>query len=120
MLRRSDLVASRFALALVLGFGLTALVPATSAVADPPQCPTGYNLGPQTFEQRLLDPKVQAALAAGVITIEQGQAIFSAVDENGNGVVCVQDIAQRTENANERTLWIYFDIVRDDLVQPTG
>ena len=88
---------------------------ASPALGDPPQCPPGFNGGAQTGEQRLNDPGVQAALAAGVITLEQAIASFAALDENGNGLVCVQDIAQRTENAAERAGWVYFDLVRDDL-----
>jgi hypothetical protein len=85
------------------------------APADAPQCPPGFNGGAQTFEQRLNDPGIQAALAAGLITLEQAEAIFAANDENGNGFLCVQDNTHRAENANPITGWLYADIVRDDL-----
>lgn len=100
--------------------GATVVVRATGtyaapALAAPPLCPPGFNVGAQTFEQRVNEPKSQAAIAAGVVTFEQARAGFSRLDENGNGLLCVQNIVQRTMNAPEHTGWTYFDIVRDDL-----
>jgi hypothetical protein len=106
---------TRFAAAGAAAVLLVTGTGASPALGDPPQCPVGFNGGAQTLEQRLNDPGVQAALAAGVITLDQAMAGFSAVDENGNGLVCVQDNAQRTENAAEIAGWLYFDNVRDDL-----
>jgi hypothetical protein len=105
----------RFAAAGAAAVVLVAGTGASPALGDPPQCPVGFNGGAQTFEQRLNDPGVQAALAAGVITLDEAMAGFSVIDENGNGLVCVQDNAQRTENAAEIAGWVYFDNVRDDL-----
>jgi len=88
---------------------------ATPALADgdPDGCPEGFNLGTQTFQQRLDSPKIQAAIAAGLLTVGEAEASFALIDANGNGLVCVQDILARTENA-AFPQWAYADNVRDD------
>lgn len=76
-------------------------------------CPAGFNLGAMTFEERLQLPKLQAALADGVTTIEQVQAVDAFVDKNGNGVLCVQDIPQRG-NAAAVSGALYAVVLVDD------
>lgn len=70
-------------------------VPAGAAGQPAKECPAGFNLGALTFQEMLEHPKVQAALADGVTTVEQVLVVNAFVDNNGNGVLCVQDILQR-------------------------
>ena len=66
--------------------GLAILASAAPAgAAEPPVkgCPAGFNLGAMTFEELLRLPKLQAALADGVTTIEHVEAVHAFVDTNG-------------------------------------
>ena len=53
-------------------------------------CPPAFDLGRFTFQQTLALPRTQAALEAGLVTVEDLQAGFSAIDRNANGRICVQ------------------------------
>ena len=106
----------RSKLAVVFAIVLAILpVGATPGVAERPVdgCPTGFNFGAMTAEERLQLPQLQAALADGVTTIEAVQAVDAFVDKNGNGVLCVQDIAQRS-NAAPQSGSQYAVILGDD------
>ena len=97
--------------------GLAIVVPAApSGAAGRPAtavCPKGFNLGAMTAEERLQLPKLQAALADGVTTVEHVQAVDAFVDKNRNGVLCVQDIAQRS-NAAPQSGSLYAVVLVDD------
>ena len=87
---------------------------ATASAAEPVDgCPGGFNLGALTAEERLQLPQLQAALADGVTTLDAVQAVDAFIDKNGNGVLCVQDIAQRS-NAAPQSGSQYAVILIDD------
>lgn len=68
---------------------LVILLPAGASGVKPSNtCPPGYDLGALTFEQWLALPRTQAAINDGVATVEQIVAGLTAVDKNGNGVIC--------------------------------
>ncbi|MBW3608785.1 MAG: hypothetical protein KY463_10580 [Actinobacteria bacterium] len=95
---------------------MTLLAAATPAgAAGPPEktCPPGFNLGALSLEQRLQLPKVQAALEDGIVTLEQIKAGAAAIDKNGNGLLCVQDIPQ-ANNAAPAAGFEYFYNLSDD------
>lgn len=97
-----------------LGLALVgSAAPAGGAEQPVKACPAGFNLGAMTAEERLQMPKLQAALADGVTTIEQVQALDAFLDKNGNGVLCVQDIPQRG-NAAPASGSLYAVILVDD------
>jgi hypothetical protein len=75
------------------------LGPTSSQVAPPgalaqrvPQlgCPPAFDLGALTFPQFLELPKIQAGLAKGVYDEGSLAALFSVIDKNGDGMICVQ------------------------------
>jgi len=92
-----------------------ATVAAPAGAGGPPEktCPPGFNLGALSLEQRLQLPKVQAALADGIVTIEQIKAGAAAADKNRNGLLCVQDIPQ-ANNAAPAAGFEYFYNLSDD------
>lgn len=94
---RRRVVAMRLKLAaLSMGLAFVAFTAPAGADGKPMKaCPAGFNLGALTFAKILQLPKLQAALAAGVTTLERVQEVHAFVDKNSNGVLCVQDIAQR-------------------------
>lgn len=75
--------------------------PATAGGRGGFGCPPGFDLGAVTAEQGLLLPRIQAGIAAGAYTAEQAAAVFSGIDRNGDGVICVKDVATLT---NEKAL----------------
>jgi hypothetical protein len=89
---RRKLVAMVF---VVLAAVVAAATGAGAAERPIKACPQGFNLGAHTFEAALLLPKLQAALADGVATLEGVQAVHEFADKNGNGVLCFQDVPQR-------------------------
>jgi hypothetical protein len=95
--------------------GVTIVAASASANGRPEViCPEGFNLGALTLEERLQLPKVHAGLEAGVYTVEDIIAVTEFLDRNDNGLLCIQDITQRTENAAEASGWAYLANAVDD------
>ena len=88
-------------------------LPAGAAGQPEKGCPAGYNLGLMSFEQVLQHPKVQAALADGVTTIEHIDAVHAFVDKNGNGLLCIKDNPQ-WDNSAPVSGSLYVLVVGDD------
>jgi hypothetical protein len=81
-------------------------------------CSPGFGVGAVTLEQYLNLPRNQAGLAAGAYNESTLVSKFNATDPNGNGVICVKDVAALNGNAGP---WQYFyDIVDDNASVPAG
>jgi hypothetical protein len=61
-------------------------------------CPPGFDIGAVTAAQGLALPRIQAGIAAGAYTAAEAQAIFAGIDRNGDGVICVKDVATLTND----------------------
>lgn len=114
----------RAVLAAICTLALTVLLVPQSALADRPAttCPTGFDLGALTFEESLVLPAVQRALADGVTTVADTQAIFDAIDQNNNDLICFQDtFAIAGENPNPASLMQYnLNVIDDNAAKPSG
>jgi hypothetical protein len=80
---------------LVLGCGTALLMgllttPANAASA-PGSCPQGFE-GPVTFEQLLMTPQIQRALADGVYDAAHVQLALNAFDNNGDAMACWKSV----------------------------
>jgi hypothetical protein len=74
-------------------------------------CSPGFDVGGVTWEQFLNLPRNQAGLAAGAYDKSSLASKFKASDHNGNGVICVKDVAALNGNAGP---WPYFYNTSDD------
>jgi hypothetical protein len=74
------------------GCAVGAILAPLGASAGKPSygCPSGMNLGSQTFQEYLGLPRTQAAISDGLATTQDILASLARVDKNGNGSVCVQ------------------------------
>jgi hypothetical protein len=72
-------------------------------------CPTAFHVGAVTLPQYLNLPRHQAGLAAGAYDEDFLKSAFTG--RNGDGVVCVQDIAALNGGAS---FWQYVYNITDD------
>jgi hypothetical protein len=98
----------------IAGCALAAAIAPLGAMADKPSygCPPGMNLGSYTFQDYLGLPRTQAAINDGLVTTEATLAALAAIDNNGNGSVCVQ--LRHGDEVNSRPFGPYFYNVTDD------
>jgi len=81
-------------------------------------CSPGFDVGAVTSEQWLSLPRNLAGLAAGAYDMNSFVSKFNAIDHNGNGVICVKDVAGLNGDAGP---WLYFyNSVDDNASAPTG
>src|ERR1700675_1793159 len=74
-------------------------------------CAPGFDGGGVTLEQFLTLPRNQAGLAAGKYDESSLDSKFVTVDHNGDGVICVKDVATLNGDAGP---WPYFYNIADD------
>lgn len=74
-------------------------------------CSPGFDVGAVTLQQYLNLPRNQAGLAAGAYNESSLVSKFNTTDRNGNGVICVKDVAALNGNAGP---WQYFYNIADD------
>jgi hypothetical protein len=74
-------------------------------------CAPGFDVGGVTLEQFLNLPRNQAGLAAGKYDESSLVSKFVIVDHNGDGVICVKDVATLNGDAGP---WPYFYNIADD------
>lgn len=107
----------RFTLRAIVGTALLAAgalaLPGVAQGVEDDGCPVGFNLGALTVEERLALPKVQEGIAAGVYTAEDIAAGTPFVDKNGNGLVCVQEIAAHGERLGRFPWWKRVGLLRE-------
>jgi hypothetical protein len=68
-------------------------------------CASGFDIGPVTFEESLELPRIEAGLTAGAFTASDIEALFDAIDHNGDGVLCFKDVGALNDGASH---WQYF------------
>jgi hypothetical protein len=68
-------------------------------------CPPAFDIGPVTLTQTLELPRIQAGLAAGAFTAADIESLFDAIDHNGDGILCLQDLGALNGGASQ---WQYF------------
>ena len=65
--------------------------PANATPAAKTGCPNGYE--PATYEQLLTTPEVIAAARDGVYFADHVEDVFTALDQNRDGLVCYKSVA---------------------------
>jgi len=81
-------------------------------------CSQGFDVGAATLGQYLSLPRNQAGLAAGAYSESSLVSKFNTVDSNGDGVICVKDVAGLNGDAGP---WPFFyNIVDDQASASTG
>jgi hypothetical protein len=68
-------------------------------------CPPSFKIGEVTLEQTLGLPRIQAGLAAGAFTASDIESLFNAIDHNGDGMLCLQDLGALNGGVSR---WQYF------------
>jgi hypothetical protein len=68
-------------------------------------CPPSFDVGEVTLEQTLGLPRIQAGLAAGAFTATDIEFLFNAIDHNGDGILCLQDLGALNGGVSR---WQYF------------
>ena len=91
-LRGGRLRVGMFAVAGGLGAGLLMASPVGAGGEAGFGCAPGFDLGETTLEEGLGLPRIEAALAAGVVTESDLVAQFDAIDHNGDDLVCFKDV----------------------------
>jgi hypothetical protein len=74
-------------------------------------CAPGFDLGGVTLTQFLNLPRNQAGLVAGKYDASALVSKFGTIDHNGDGVICVKDVATLNGDAGP---WPYFYNTADD------
>jgi hypothetical protein len=84
-------------------------------------CSPGFDVGAVTWEQYRDLPRNQAGLAAGQYSMEDlRNDKFVPTDHNGDGLICVKDVAASV-GGGATHIWQYFyDIVDNNASVPTG
>jgi hypothetical protein len=67
-------------------------------------CAPGFEIGEVTLEESLALPRLQAGLDAGAFTASDIAALFAAIDHNGDGILCFQDVGALSGASH----WQYF------------
>jgi hypothetical protein len=81
-------------------------------------CSPGFDVGGVTLVEYLNLPRNQAGFAAGAFTVANRTANFSSTDSNGDGVICVKDVAALNGDAGP---WPFFyNVVDDNASASTG
>ncbi len=93
-----------FAVAGAFGAFLLVASPVTAGGKAELGCPPSFDIGAVTLEESLALPRLQAGLDAGAFTASDIAALFVAIDHNGDGVLCFQDIGALTDASH----WQYF------------
>ena len=94
-------------LALVISVQGAALLTSASAGAGGKAgfgCAPGFALGEVTLEESLALPRLHAGLEAGAFTASDIAALFAAIDHNGDGLLCFQDVGALSGVSH----WQYF------------
>jgi hypothetical protein len=93
-----------FALPALLGGLLSA---ASVAASGPPHrgCGAGFELGSLTFAASIQLPRIQAALQEGIYDAAEFESLFGVIDQNGDGLVCFQDVGALNDSAGK---WQFF------------
>jgi hypothetical protein len=74
-------------------------------------CAPGFDVGGVTLNQFLSLPRNLAGLAAGTYDESSLASKFKTIDHNGDGTICVKDVATLNGNAGP---WPYFYNIADD------
>jgi hypothetical protein len=74
-------------------------------------CSPGFDVGAVTLEEFLTLPRHEAGLAAGAFDEDFLLAVFAQVDHNGDGAVCVKDVAALNGGVS---FWQYVYNLADD------
>ena len=92
--------------ALVISFGAALLTSASAGAGGKAGfgCAPGFDIGQVTLEQSLALPRLHAGLDAGAFTASDIAALFTAIDHNGDGILCFQDVGALTSVPH----WQYF------------
>ena len=91
-----------------------------SAFAAKPSfgCSRGFDVGAVTLTQFLDLPRHQAGLEAGAFDEEFLLSVFSQFDHNGDGVVCLKDVAALNGGV---AFWPYvYNLTDDNASVPSG
>jgi hypothetical protein len=108
----------RISLLLAVGAALVAAPGAQAGGQAGYGCSPGFDIGAVTVGQFLSLPRNQAGLAAGAYDESSLVSKFTSGDHNGDGVICVKDVAALNGNAGP---WQYFYNTADDNASaPTG
>jgi hypothetical protein len=93
-------------LALVISFGGALLTSASAGAGGRAGfgCAPRFDIGEVTLEESLALPRLQAGLDAGAFTASDIAALFVAIDHNGDGILCFQDVGALTGAG----YWQYF------------
>jgi len=78
-------------------------------------CPPSFDIGAVNLHEYLSLPRHQAGLAAGAY--DEAFLVAAFTDRNGDGLVCVQDVAARNGGAS---FWQYVYNIADDNASPTS
>jgi hypothetical protein len=83
-------------------------------------CSPGFDVGAVTWEQYVNLPRNQAGVAAGKYTEDDLKSTkFDPTDLNGDGVICVKDVAAQV-GSGATPIWQYFyDIVDNNASVPS-
>lgn len=83
-------------------------------------CSPGFDVGAVTWDEYVQLPRNQAGLAAGKYTVgDLRSKKFDPTDTNGDGVICVKDVAASV-GIGATHIWQYFyDIVDDNASAPS-
>jgi hypothetical protein len=84
-------------------------------------CSPGFDVGAVTWQQYLTLPRNQAGLSAGQYTEHDLRSKkFDPTDLNGDGVICVKDVAAQV-GSGATPIWQYFyDIVDNNATVSNG
>jgi hypothetical protein len=97
--------AKRQILLLAIGVALLAAPNAEAGGQAGHGCSPGFDVGAVTLEQFLNLPRIRAGLEAGAYEAGSRVAQFQNSDHNGDGVICVKDVAALNGAAGP---WPYF------------
>ena len=94
------------AVALGISFGAALLTSASAGAGGKAGfgCAPGFDIGAVTLEESLALPRLQAGLNAGAFTASDIAALFVAIDHNGDGILCFQDVGALSGVSH----WQYF------------
>ena|SRR5436305_5263232 len=108
----------RMSLLVAIGAALLAAPSARAGGQAGYACSPGFDLGGVTSQQFVNLPRNQAGLAAGAYDQSSLASKFNTLDHNGDGVICVKDVATLNGDAGP---WQYFyNTVDDNASAPTG